>query len=188
MRLKTEVDVIAVYTTDFDTLLPVPAAIEGQESISAIEGGVKLTFSGIDSLMNYTELLKEEDSVEAEQKDSAKDKVKKELKRAIREYHSVLESTRAYAKRLFDFIYDTDAHREDKRNILNELIENIIPSENDAELEQAIQDATYELGPLPLDYKSTFRNYSRNYEEFDFLQIRDLLVKELNALKATLVF
>ncbi|MBB6272191.1 hypothetical protein HDF26_002648 [Pedobacter cryoconitis] len=177
MRIEIEVLVSGIDIKDFDQIA-VPAFYE------EIEDGVKLSFLGIESLKNYqAELLVADEAAGFEQRNEIRAKIKKGLKKAISEHLGVMDSIRAYAEALFTFIYDREGHREDKKQILNNLIENITFTENGLELEEAIKDSTYELGPLVLNYRLTFKNYSFNNLEFDFLAIKEQLIADLENLR-----
>jgi len=177
MRLEIEVPVSGVYIKDFDKVA-VPAFCEETED------GVKLSFLGIDALKDYqAELLINDEEAGFEQRNEIRAKIKKELKKAISEHLAIMDSIRAYAEALFTFIYDREGHREDKKQILNSLIENITFTENGMELEESVKESTYELGPLVLSYKLTFKNYSFNNLEFDFQAIKEQLVADLENLK-----
>ncbi|WP_367866320.1 hypothetical protein [Pedobacter sp. WC2423] len=177
MRIEIEVPVAGVYITDFDQIAA-PAFLEESED------GVKLSFLGIEALKSYqSELLVEDEAAGFEGRNEIRAKIKKELKKAISENLSIMDSIRNYAEALFTFVYDREGHREDKKQILNNLIENITFTENGLELEEAVKESTYELGPLVLSYKLTFKNYSFNTLDFDFQAIKAQLVADLENLR-----
>lgn len=177
MRIEIEVPVAGVYITDFDQIAA-PAFLEESED------GVKLSFLGIEALKSYqSELLVEDEEAGFEGRNEIRAKIKKELKKAISENLSIMDSIRNYAEALFTFVYDREGHREDKKQILNNLIENITFTENGLELEEAVKESTYELGPLVLSYKLTFKNYSFNTLDFDFQAIKAQLVADLENLR-----
>ena len=177
MRIEIEVPVAGVYISDFDQIAA-PAFLEESED------GVKLSFLGIEALKSYqSELLVEDEAAGFEGRNEIRAKIKKELKKAISENLSIMDSIRNYAEALFTFVYDREGHREDKKQILNNLIENITFTENGLELEEAVKESTYELGPLVLSYKLTFKNYSFNTLDFDFQAIKAQLVADLENLR-----
>ena len=177
MRIEIEVPVAGVYISDFDQIAK-PAFLEESED------GVKLSFLGIEALKSYqSELLVEDEAAGFEGRNEIRAKIKKELKKAISENLSIMDSIRNYAEALFTFVYDREGHREDKKQILNNLIENITFTENGLELEEAVKESTYELGPLVLSYKLTFKNYSFNTLDFDFQAIKAQLVADLENLR-----
>lgn len=177
MRIEIEVPVAGVYIADFDQIAA-PAFLEESED------GVKLSFLGIEALKSYqSELLVEDEAAGFEGRNEIRAKIKKELKKAISENLAIMDSIRNYAEALFTFVYDREGHREDKKQILNNLIENITFTENGLELEEAVKESTYELGPLVLSYKLTFKNYSFNTLDFDFQAIKEQLVADLANLR-----
>ncbi|WP_316747242.1 hypothetical protein [Pedobacter gandavensis] len=181
MKLEIEVDVIGVHLTDFEGKIVAPAFID------SVDGGVKLTFLGIDSLKEYkSELMKEDAEAVAGPETEIKEKVNKGLKKAISDHINVMESIRVYSEALFTFIYSTDAHREDKKFIFNELIEGLRIAENDGELDTAIKDTTYEMGEFTIGYKMAFRKYSCDFVNYDFIALRDQLVTDLIGLQKSL--
>lgn len=181
MKLEIEVDVIGVHLTDFEGKIVAPAFID------SVDGGVKMTFLGIDSLKEYKSGLMQEDAAAIAGAETViKEKINKGLKRAISDHLNVMESIKVYAEALFTFIYSTDAHREDKKYIFNELIEGLRISENDGELDTAIKDSTYEMGEFTIGYKMAFRKYSCDFVNYDFLALRDQLVADLVSLQKSL--
>ncbi|QNK61422.1 hypothetical protein H7F33_12700 [Pedobacter sp. PAMC26386] len=177
MRLEIEIPVPGIYINDFDKIAR-PAFLD------EIDGGVKLSFLGIEALKNYqVELLTHDEAEGFEQRNEIRAKIKKEIKKAISEQLTILDSISDYAAALFTFIYDREGHREDKKQVLTEMIENIIFAENGFELEEAVKESTGALGPLVLSYKLTFRNYSFNAQEFDFEAIKVQLIADLENLK-----
>ncbi|RAJ37082.1 hypothetical protein [Pedobacter cryoconitis] len=177
MRIEIEVPVTGVYIADFDQIAA-PAFLEESED------GVKLSFLGIEALKSYqAELLVEDEAAGFEGRNEIRAKIKKELKKAISENLAIMDSIRNYAEALFTFVYDREGHREDKKQILNNLIENIGFTENGLDLEEAVKESTYELGPLVLSYKLTFKNYSFNTLDFDFQAIKGQLVADLENLR-----
>lgn len=177
MRIEIEVPVTGVYIADFDQIAA-PAFLEESED------GVKLSFLGIEALKSYqAELLVEDEAAGFEGRNEIRAKIKKELKKAISENLAIMDSIRNYAEALFTFVYDREGHREDKKQILNNLIENIAFTENGLDLEEAVKESTYELGPLVLSYKLTFKNYSFNTLDFDFQAIKGQLVADLENLR-----
>ncbi|ALL07717.1 hypothetical protein AQ505_20805 [Pedobacter sp. PACM 27299] len=181
MKLEIEVDVIGVHLADFEGKIVAPAFID------SVDGGVKMTFLGIDSLKEYKSALIQEDAEEvAGTEKEIKDKINKGLKKAISEHITMMDSIRVYSEALFTFIYSTDAHREDKKYIFNELIEGLKVAENDGELETAIKDSTYEMGEFTIGYKMAFRKYSCDFLNYDFIALRDQLVADLIGLQKSL--
>lgn len=180
MRILNEIEVTGVFSGDFDHQLLAPSEVEETEN------GVKLVFFGIDELRAYQSALLAVELPEDADQYKLRTKINKELKKALQEYYDVKDAIRAYADALFNFIYGADAHRRDKRNILEEMLKDLQESSNDWELEKAIKDNTFELGALALDHRLTFRKYSGNHNDFDFVTLRDKLIKELNTLKAGL--
>lgn len=177
MRIEIEVPVPGIYRADFNQIA-VPAFLEESEE------GVKLSFLGIEALKSYqAALLTADEETGFEGRNETRAKIKKELKKAISEHLSIMDSIRTYAEALFTFVYDREGHREDKKQILNNLIENITFTENGLELEEAVKESTYELGPLVLSYKLTFKNYSFNTLDFDFQAIKGQLVADLENLR-----
>jgi len=180
MRILNEIEVTGVFNGDFDQKLPAPSEVEETEN------GVKLMFFGIEELRAYQSALLAVELPEDADQYKLRVKINKELKKALQEYYDVKDAIKAYADALFNFIYSADAHRKDKRNILEEMLKDLQVATNDWELEKAIKDATFELGVLSLDHRLTFRKYSGNHSEFDFVTLRDRLITELNTLKAAL--
>ncbi|MBB6501846.1 hypothetical protein [Pedobacter cryoconitis] len=177
MRVEIEVPVPGVYINDFDKIA-VPAFMD------EVEGGVTLSFLGIEALKSYqSELLTHDEAEGFEQRNEVRARIKKELKKAISENLAIMGAIRDYAEALFTFIYDREGHREDKKRILNEVIQNINTAGDGQELEEAIKESTYELGPLVLSYRLTFRNYSFNTIDFDFPAIKSQLTADLENLK-----
>lgn len=183
MRILIGLEVIGVKTTDFDRQLLAPELIE------ATEDGVLLSFLGIDELKAYQQaLMAAELAEEDELRNGIREKIDTELNKAVLENQVILKSSRLYAEALFNFIYDCDAHREDKRNILDTLVTDFAAVTNDWELEIAIQQATFELGVFMPDKRLTFRSYSQNSSDFDFNSLRDQLISDLNAKKLSLSY
>lgn len=95
----------------------------------------------------------------------------------------VLDSIKSFANVLFYFIFNAEAHRQDKIAIFDTLVAGIRETTNSWELENAIQDATYELGVFAFNHKLTFYNYAHNQGDFNYDKIKNRLIKDLTVLK-----
>lgn len=182
MRNTVVIEVNNVFLTDFDSKLPAPALIESSE------GGVRILFDNIDDLKNYQESLiaEEGESAEAAQRNEVISKINKSLNQAVRDNHAVVDAIKAFANVLFYFIFDADAHRQDKLMIFEAMIAGIRETTNSLELEDAIQETTYELGVLAFNHKITFYNFAHNHAEYSYEKIKNRLIKDLLVLKLSL--
>jgi len=182
MKLSIEIDIAGVYISDFTNKIPVP------ELITETADGVELIFFGIDALKLYqAELMREDIAEGADQRNEVRAKVNRLLNRALKENLDARNSIKTYAASLFNFIYEADAHRMDKKNILEDMLSGIEASEQNWELEKAVKDSTFELGIVPLSQRLAFEKYANDIE-YDFSAIKAQLITELNELKKTLVY
>lgn len=182
MRNSILIEISDVYVSDFDDKLLAP------EFIESMEGGVRILFHDINGLNEYQDsILIENESDEADLKNEAKVKIKKELSRALHANQAVLDAIKVYAKALYSFVFKGDGHRKDRLFIFDTMVAGIEESTNSWEFEQAIVDATFELGPLALDRRLTFMNYAHNSIDYNFDKIKDRLISDLQQLRKTLV-
>lgn len=182
MRNSILIEIGDVYLSDFDNKLLAP------EFIESMEGGVRILFHDINGLNQYQEsILIESGSDEADPKNETKAKIKKELNRALHANQAVLEAVKAYAKALYSFVFTGDGHRKDRLFIFDTMLTGIKESTNSWELEQAIADATFELGPLALDRRLTFMSYVHNSIDYNFDKLKDRLIGDLQQLRKTLI-
>ena len=182
MRNTIVLEVNDVFLTDFSDNIPTPVFIESTET------GVRILFDDIDELKSYQQtLLAEQDNTAASDESVAvKAKLKSALKTALREHLAVLESITAYANALFHFIFNAEAHRQDKINIFDAMMDEIREAGNSWELEKSIKESTYELGETAFNHKLTFYNYAHNQVDFNFEKIKSRLIKDLMVLKISL--
>jgi len=184
MRNSILIEISDVNINEFGQQLPAP------EFIESMPGGVRILFYDIDALKSYQDSLsiEENQQEEAELKADVKRKVNNELIIALEENQIVLDSIKAYAKALFQFIFKREGHRQDKLVILDDMLEGIQETTNNMELDKAVKDATYELGTVVLNHNLTFNNYAHNDVDYNFEHIKKQLIKDLNALKTALVY
>lgn len=186
MRNNIIIEIGGVYLSDFDNKLPSPVLIED------MDGGVRVLFNDISELNHYQDSLFEGDQSEGlaeaadDQRKEVKEKINKELNKALSDNKAVLDAIRAYAKALFSFIFKGEGHRQDKLFIVDAILTGIQDSANSLELGASIKEATYELGTLVLDHRLTFYNYAHNDVDYDFDKIKAQLTRELNELKTSL--
>jgi hypothetical protein len=180
MRNIIVIEVDNVFLTDFDSTLSAPALIESKD------GGVRMLFGDIEELINYKEtIFPDKDTAEETipQHANVKSKLSLPIYQALRDNQVVLDAIKSFAHTLFSFVFDADAHRQDKIDIFNNLVEAITETTNSWELEKAIHESTYELGVLIFNHKITFYNYAHNQVDFDYEKIKNRLIKDLLLLK-----
>lgn len=182
MRNTIVLDVDGVYTTDFNQKLSAPELMESRE------GGITILFNDIEELKAYRDHLpaQEEGAIANEQEAAVKAKLISSLNKVMRDNQSVLDATKAYAQAVFAFIFNAEAHRQDKLLIFESMIAEISDSSNSWELEKAIQDSTFELGIPEFNHKITFYNYAHNEADYSFEKIKSRLMKDLLGLKLSL--
>lgn len=180
MRNSILIEVSDVAVHDFDSAVPVPELIEN------MEGGVRIFFNDIEEVKTYQDSIKIEDEQSADQPNEVKQKINAELTKAIEDNKVILDSIKAYAKALFQFVFKREGHREDKLVIVNDMLEGILKSANSVELEQSVREATFELGVLVLNHNLTFYFYAHNDVDYNFEKIKNQLLKELEILKLNL--
>jgi hypothetical protein len=184
MRNSILIEISNVDINDFDNQLPAP------EFIESMADGVRILFYDIDALQQYQDrlLTGDGDKEEGTAHNDIKNRVNDELIKALDENQVVLDSIKAYAKALFQFIFKREGHRQDKLVILDDMLAGMQETTNNLELEQAVKDATYELGTVLLNHNLTFNTYAHNDVDYNFEYIKNQLIKDLNALKTGLVY
>jgi len=172
MRNTIEIIVENIGLSDFNSKLPAPALVEENG------GGVLILFSDMDELSTYANSL----ILPVDQSDEhlrARTALQKALDKVLDENQVVIKSIKAFAKSLASFIFDAEAHREDKLAIFDSLLENIRTCLNSWELESAIKDSIFELGVQTFDPRLDFYQYAHNEADFNFEQIKNRLIKDL---------
>jgi len=183
MRNSILIEISDVYISDFDNKLKAPEFIESTPE------GVRILFYDIDALKQYQDslLLADEQLEELDQPVGAKGKINKALINALQDNQVVLDSIKAYAKALFQFVFKREGHRQDKLVILNDMLTGMQETTNSWELENAVRESTYELGDLVLNHNLTFNTYAHNAIDYNFEQIRNRLITELQVLKTGVI-
>jgi len=179
MRNSILLEINDVHINDFDQKLQVPEFIEN------MDGGVRVLFYDIDALKQYQEnILSGDDQADGlDEKRELKNKINAELVAALNDNQVVLDSVKAYAKALFQFVTKREGHRQDKLVILDEMLAGMQEALNNWELDKAVSEATYELGTVVLNHNLTFNTYAHNDVDYNFEQIRNQLIIDLTALK-----
>lgn len=182
MRNSILIEISEVDINEFNNKLLTP------EFIEAMDGGVRILFHDMNSLNEYQASLKQpEDTEETDPQDEVIAKVNKALNNALNANRAVLDSVKAYAKALYSFVFTGDGHRKDRLFIFDTMVADIEESTNSWELEKAVADATFELGPLALDRRLTFMNYAHNIVDYNFDKLKDQLIGDLKQLRLKLV-
>lgn len=150
-----------------------------------MEGGVRMLFNNTDELKDYKEQLSliNAETAENEQRNQVISKLNSAFNRALRDEQAVIDSIKAFADVLFSFIFNAEAHRQDKLDIYEEIVRGIRETSNSWELEESIKAATHELGILTYDHRLTFYTYAHNQIDFNYEKIKNRLLKELLILK-----
>jgi hypothetical protein len=182
MRNSILIEVKDIALADFTNKLPLPDLIED------MPGGIRIFFNDIEEVAAFQQQIAvEEAPLEvANPENKIKEKINAELIKAIADNCVILESVKAYAKALFQFIFKREGHRQDKLVILHDMLAEILKSSNSIELEQAIKAATFELGPLLLNHNLTFYFFAHNDVDYNFEKIKNQLLKELEIQKLKL--
>lgn len=182
MRNSILLEISDVNINDFDSKLQVP------EFIESMDGGVRILFYDIDAVKHYQDslLLGNDQPGGLDHKNEVKDKINNELIKALDDNQVVLDSIKAYAKALFQFVTKREGHRQDKLVILDDMLTGMQEATNNIELEKSVKEATYELGTMVLNHNLTFNIYAHNDVDYNFEQIRDQLINDLTVLKTGL--
>jgi len=182
MRNNILIEIRDVTINDFSGGVPSP------EFLEEMDGGVRILFNDITELKQYQDSLlagNTEDAVE--DSNTVTQRINTELQKSLDDNQVVLDSIKAYAKALFQFVTKREGHRQDKLIILDEMISGMPESSNNWELENTIKEAAYELGTMVLNHNLTFSTYAHNDVDYNFDQIRNQLVKDLTDLRTGLV-
>lgn len=179
MRNTIVLEVASVFLTDFDDKLTAPEFIESKE------GGVRVLFNGLDELKDYQKyiLSDHDETSESFQRNEVRSKLNLAINQALLDNQVVLDAIKTFADVLFSFVFNAEAHKQDKIVIFNTLIEGVRETTNSWELEESIKESTYELGTLTFNHKLTFYNFAHNQVDFNYEKIKNRLIKELLILK-----
>lgn len=178
MKKDIIIEIAGVYLTDFDTQLVAPQYTED------IETGIIVMFPDMDGLNSYHTSLQSDTDAEGDgHKEVVKDKIIGGLKKVLYHNQIVHDEIRNQADLLVEFIFNSEAHRQDKLMILDTMIADIKEANDSWELQKAIRDATFELGEITENPKSNFYEYASNENEYYFDKIKDKLIQELTDLR-----
>lgn len=180
MRNSILIEISDVDINDFDGQLPVPEFIEN------MPGGVQILFYDIDAVKQYQNSLSAGNGSGEEVVEPTEiiNKINAELSKALDENQVIVDAIKAYAKALFQFVVKREGHRQDKLVILEDMLAGMQEAANNIELEKAIKESTYELGAVVLNHNLTFNTYAHNDVDYNFEQIKEQLIGDLNVLKA----
>ncbi|WP_316787714.1 hypothetical protein [Pedobacter frigoris] len=179
MKNTIILEVKDVFVTDFSINLPAPPLME------SMEGGIRILFNDITEMKKYQEalLLLQDQQDENIQQKQAIAKLQSVFNHTLLDNQIVLDSIKAFAGALFSFIFNAEAHMQDKIIIFEAMVQDIRESTNSWELEKSLRSSTHELGILPFDHTLTFYNFAHNQIDYNFGKIKDRLIKELTILK-----
>jgi hypothetical protein len=182
MRNTIVLEVDDVYLNDFDNKVSAPELIDERT------GGVTILFNDIEELKAYRDQISaaEDESLAESDRNKAKVKLIPVLNKAMRENQVVVDAIKSFAQAVFGFIFNAEAHRQDKLAIFETVLADIREATNSWELETAIQEGTFEIGIPEFNHKITFYNYAHNQIDYDFQKIKNRLIKDLLMLKVSL--
>jgi hypothetical protein len=181
MRKQILLEVNDIYPSDFHSF-PAPQMME------SMEGGVRILFNNTDEMRGYQQQIQVVADLgpENQQHNQAVGRLTLAFNRVLLDEQRVIDSVKAFARALFAFIFNAEAHRQDKLAIYEAMVSAIRETTNSWELDKSIKASTYELGILTYNHNLTFYNYAHNQVDFDFEKIKERLLKELLILKLSL--